>query len=67
MLEKIQNQIWLFRCRSYDLSSSTAPKAYEAIVKALASKDRKQALAAMRQHIALVRARLIASIDVSSK
>jgi len=63
VLEKIQNQIWLFRCRSYDLSSSTAPKAHDAIVKALANKDRKQAQVAMRQHIALVRTRLIESID----
>jgi DNA-binding GntR family transcriptional regulator len=62
VLENVQNQIWLFRCRSYDLSSSTAPKAHTAIAKALAEKDRKRAQAAMRKHIGHVRERLIESI-----
>lgn len=33
LLEKIQNQIWLSRCKAYDLSSSIAPDFHDAIVK----------------------------------
>ncbi len=63
VLENIQNQIWLFRCRSYDLSSSSAPKAHAAIAKALEDKNRKQAQAAMREHIGHVRERLVESLE----
>jgi DNA-binding GntR family transcriptional regulator len=58
-LDKIQNQIWLFRCKTYDLSSSTAPRAHTAILKALEDGDRRKAQAAMREHISHVRLRLL--------
>jgi len=63
VLENIQNQIWLFRCQTYDLSSSTAPKAHTAILKAFEEGDRKKAQAAMREHITHVRSRLVAFIS----
>jgi DNA-binding GntR family transcriptional regulator len=63
VLEKIQNQIWLYRCQTYDLSSSTAPRAHLAILKALEAGDRKKAEAAMRDHISHVRLRLVDFID----
>jgi DNA-binding GntR family transcriptional regulator len=63
VLENIQNQIWLFRCQTYDLSSSTAPKAHTAILKAFEEGDRKKAKAAMREHISHVRSRLVEYID----
>jgi DNA-binding GntR family transcriptional regulator len=59
VLENIQNQIWLFRCQSYDLSSSTAPKAHTAILKAFEEGDRRKAQVAMREHISHVRLRLV--------
>jgi hypothetical protein len=31
----VQNQIWIFRRKTYDLSSSTAPDFHETIVAAL--------------------------------
>ncbi len=63
VLSNIQNQIWLFRCKTYDLSSSTAPKAHKAILEALEEGNSTKAQAAMRHHISLVRSRLIAFID----
>ncbi len=59
VLEKIQNQIWLLRCQTYDLSSSSAPKAHTAILHAFAAGDREAAEAAMRQHIGHVRLKLL--------
>jgi DNA-binding GntR family transcriptional regulator len=59
VLENIQNQIWLFRCQTYDLSSSTAPRAHTAILKAFEEGDRVQAETAMREHISHVRSRLV--------
>jgi DNA-binding GntR family transcriptional regulator len=59
ILENIQNQIWLFRCQTYDLSSSSAPKAHTAILKAFEEGNREKAQTAMREHISHVRNRLI--------
>lgn len=59
-LEDLQNLIWLTRRKTYDLSSSTAPDAHEAIVAALTSGDRASAEAAMRDHIGTVREKLVA-------
>jgi DNA-binding GntR family transcriptional regulator len=67
LLENIQNQIWLFRCQTYDLSSSTAPKAHTAIFKAFEEGDRKKAQAAMREHISHVRLRLVEFITESNR
>ena len=63
VLRNIQNQIWLYRRKTYDLSSSSAPDAHRAILQAFEKDDRKAAQTAMRSHIALVRERLIAFID----
>jgi DNA-binding GntR family transcriptional regulator len=59
VLENIQNQIWLSRRKTYDLSSSTAPGHHEAIVEALESKDRDKAEGIMREHIQNVRRHLV--------
>jgi DNA-binding GntR family transcriptional regulator len=63
VLANIQSQIWMCRRKTYELSSSTAPDAHLAIVDALEKGDRQQAQAAMRNHISLVRKRLIAFMD----
>lgn len=59
VLANIQNQIWLFRCKTYRLSSTTAPAAHRAILDALRANNTKAAQTAMREHIRLVRNRLI--------
>lgn len=59
VLENIQNQIWLLRCQTYDLSSSSAPKAHAAILRALVAGDQEKAQTAMREHISHVRVRLL--------
>lgn len=63
VLENIQNQIWLFRRKTYDLSSTSAPDAHDALVnaleKALESGDRTEAETAMRRHISSVRKKLL--------
>lgn len=59
VISNIQNQIWLFRCKTYRLSSTTAPSAHCRILDALKASDREAAQSAMRDHIRLVRDRLI--------
>lgn len=59
VLENVQHQIWLCRCKTYDLSSTTAPMAHQAILDALQGGNRKLAQTAMRDHIAHVRKRLL--------
>jgi DNA-binding GntR family transcriptional regulator len=59
VLENLQNQIWLFRRKTYTLSSSSAPDAHEAIVAALEDGDRTKAENIMREHISSVRQRLL--------
>jgi DNA-binding GntR family transcriptional regulator len=51
------------RRKTYNLSSSTAPKAHGAIVAALEKGDRPGAQTAMHNHISLVRQRLIDYIE----
>ena len=63
VLSNLQNQIWLCRRKTYSLSSSTAPDAHEAILRALEAEDRKAAQKAMRDHIALVRERLVEFLE----
>lgn len=63
VLENVQNQIWLSRRKTYDLSSSTAPDHHEAIVEALAGNDRAKAEAAMRTHIGNVKSHLIEFLE----
>jgi DNA-binding GntR family transcriptional regulator len=63
VLQNIQNQIWLLRCQTYDLSSSSAPTAHRAILKALEDGNREQAGIAMRDHIEHVRRTLIEHLE----
>jgi|ERR1039458_1058853 DNA-binding GntR family transcriptional regulator len=63
VLDNVQSQIWLCRRKTYNLSSSTAPDAHLAILNALEKGNRKEAQAAMRSHISLVRQRLIAFME----
>ncbi len=63
VLDNVQSQIWLCRRKTYNLSSSTAPDAHLAILNALEKGNRKEAQAAMRSHISLVRQRLIDFMD----
>ena len=58
-LENVQNQIWIFRRKTYDLSSSTAADFHEAIAAALEAGDRTRAERAMREHISTVRRKLL--------
>ena len=59
VLKNIQDQIWLCRCKTYNLSASTAIDAHLTVLKALEENDREAAQAAMRNHINHVRTRLI--------
>lgn len=59
VLANVQSQIWLCRRKTYDLSSSTAPDAHQMILDTLEKGDRSLAQSAMRDHIVLVRKRLI--------
>jgi DNA-binding GntR family transcriptional regulator len=63
VLANVHSQIWLCRRKTYDLSASTAPDAHLAIIDALEEGNRKEAQNAMRNHIDLVRQRLIAFIQ----
>ncbi|HKE21453.1 MAG TPA: GntR family transcriptional regulator [Bryobacteraceae bacterium] len=65
VLENIQNQIWLSRRNTYDLSSSTAPDYHQAIVDALEANQRDKAEAAMRDHIQNVKRRLVEFLESS--
>lgn len=62
-LENVQNQIWIFRRKTYDLSSSTAADAHESIVRALETGDRPRAARAMGEHITMVRRKLLEFLD----
>jgi DNA-binding GntR family transcriptional regulator len=66
VLANVQSQIWLCRRKTYNLSASTAPDAHRAIIDALEKGHRKEAQIAMRDHIALVRQRLIAFMESTS-
>ena len=59
VLKNIQDQIWLCRCKTYKLSSTTASDAHLTILRALEQNDRKGAQVAMRNHIDHVRTRLM--------
>ncbi|HEY3841060.1 MAG TPA: GntR family transcriptional regulator [Bryobacteraceae bacterium] len=65
VLENLQNQIWLFRRKTYDVSSSSAPDAHEALLDALekGGDDRSDAEGAMSRHISTVRKRLIEHLE----
>jgi DNA-binding GntR family transcriptional regulator len=63
ILENIQNQIWLFRRKTYNISSSAAPDAHDALVEALENGNRAEAESAMSRHISSVRRRLIEHLE----
>ena len=63
VLANVQNQIWLCRRKTYDLSATTAPDAHKAVLEALERGNRAEAQSAMRTHIALVRQRLIGFME----
>jgi len=63
LLENIQNQIWVSRRKTYDLSSSTAPDSHDAIVKALEEGSLDAAERAMREHIRNVLERLLVFLE----
>ncbi len=67
ILENIQNQIWLSRRKTYDLSSSTAPDYHDSILTSLERKDRVQAETIMREHIQTVRQRLVEFLESRSE
>ena len=62
ILQNVQNQIWLFRGQTYDLSSSSAPEAHRRILQALRTGDHRAAEKATRAHIQHVRERLVAHL-----
>ena len=66
VLRNIQNQIWLSRRRTYDLSSAQAPDRHQAILDALEAGDRERAVAEMRTHIQNVRQRLLDFLNTSA-
>ena len=69
VLQNVQNQIWLFRRKTYDLSSSGAPDAHDALIDALekaaaegaatGKEDRTDAEQVMSDHISIVRKKLL--------
>jgi DNA-binding GntR family transcriptional regulator len=59
MLENVQNQIWILRRKTYDLSSSTAPNLHESILAALEAGERPRAELAMNEHVDTVRRKLL--------
>ena len=66
VLQNLQNQIWLSRRESYDLSSSTACDFHEGIVKALEKGDRAKARSVMSRHSRTVRTRLLQHLETQN-
>ena len=62
ILQNIQNQIWLFRGQTYDLSSSTAVLAHKRVLQALRNGNHQAAAEAVREHIRHVRERLLSHL-----
>ena len=65
ILENVQNQIWLFRRKTYDLSSSAAPGVHDALIEALGKDDRDEAEKVMRRHVSGVRNKLLEHLSQS--
>jgi DNA-binding GntR family transcriptional regulator len=63
VLANVQNQLWLCRRKTYNLSSPTLLDAHQAITEALERGNRPKAQTAMRNHIDLVRQRLICFME----
>ncbi len=58
-LENLQHQLSLLRRKTYDLSSSKAPAAHAALLRALSKQDRAEAQELMRTHIRSTREQLV--------
>ncbi len=61
-LENLQQQVWLFRRKTYDLSRSNAVESHSAIAAAIARHDKAAAERLMREHISGVCAKLVAHL-----
>jgi DNA-binding GntR family transcriptional regulator len=66
VLENVQHKALLCRSRSYELSATTAPVAHAKILQALKNDSRREARAAMRDHIVFVRDRLLAACTATT-
>jgi DNA-binding GntR family transcriptional regulator len=66
VLENIQQKALLCRSKSYELSATTAPVAHAKIYQALKKDSKREARAAMRDHIVFVRERLLATFKPSN-
>ncbi|WP_158944776.1 GntR family transcriptional regulator [Granulicella sp. S190] len=66
VLENVQQKALLCRSKSYELSATTAPVAHMKIYQALKNESKREARAAMREHIVFVRDRLLATFKTAS-
>jgi DNA-binding GntR family transcriptional regulator len=67
VLENVQNQIWIFRRKTYDLSSSSAADHHEEILLALENDDQAKAEKAMSDHIGNVRRKLLEFLQAQQR
>lgn len=67
VLANLQNQLVMFRDRTYDITSSPALKAHLELCAALAGGDRERALELMREHIANTRDRLVQDVTAEPR
>ena len=58
----IQDQLWLCRCQTYNLTSPDTPDSHHEISQAIREHDRQRAQTVMRRHISLVREALLQSV-----
>ena len=58
----IQDQLWLCRCQTYNLTSPDTPESHREISRAIREHDRQRAQEVMRRHISLVRDALLRSV-----
>jgi DNA-binding GntR family transcriptional regulator len=65
VLTILQQKSLLCRTKSYDLSASVTPVAHARIYQALKEGNKREARAAMREHIAFVRERLLKSFETT--
>jgi DNA-binding GntR family transcriptional regulator len=65
VLENVQQKSLLCRIKSYELSATTTPVAHTKIYQALKDGNKREARAAMREHIAFVRKSLLATFEIS--
>lgn len=63
MLENVQNQIWIFRRKTFDLTSGAVASFHETVVAALKAGERPRAELAMSEHIDTVRRKLLEFLE----